>query len=136
MGPDLATGELDFESIVAASRALQNDGVVADLLLDQRVAAGVGNVFVSEVCWHRAIHPEREVASLADSEIEQLWRDAARLIRRNLTTRSRRTVAGGLAAYQRRGEPCRRCGAPITSARVGHWQRPAYWCPICQPVTA
>ena len=73
-----------------------------------------------------------ETFFLATEAFVPLPTDAHTLLRVNLESGRRRTVPGGYAAYDRRGRACRRCGSPISSGRIGRWQRTAYWCPHCQ----
>jgi endonuclease-8 len=138
LGPDLMDPAADLELCLARWAELAApDAVVADVLLDQRIANGIGNVFVSETCWRRLVQPSRPASELDDDGRRALLADASRLLRANAPTSvgaQRRTVPGGLAAYGRRGQGCRRCGTRIASGRVGRQQRVAYWCPHCQPV--
>ena len=134
LGPDLMRDEADLgECLRRWDELLAPDAVVADALLDQRVANGVGNVFMSEACWRAHVSPVALARSLDDGTRRRLLADAATLLRANARAGPRRTVPGGVAVYGRRARPCRRCGGPITSARVGRFQRSAYWCPHCQP---
>ena len=108
---------------------------IAEVLLDQRVACGVGNVFRSEVLWACAIHPLAPVGSLSDDDRVQVVNAAARMLRANLDS-SRRVTApelrGGLAVYGRCGQRCARCGDTVRVDRIGEHQRLLYWCPGCQ----
>ncbi len=138
LGPDLMDPAADLDLCLARwAELVAPDAVVADVLLDQRIANGIGNVFVSETCWRRFLHPSRLASELDDGERRTLLTDASKLLRANAPKTGggqRRTVPGGLAAYGRRGQGCRRCGTRISSGRVGRQQRVAYWCPHCQPV--
>src|SRR3954454_2730475 len=133
LGPDLAAPDADLDECLRRWRQLADPvAVVAAGLLDQRIANGVGNVYVSEACWRVAVAPHGSASSLDEVTRRALLRAAHTLLRANVGSGRRRTVPGGYAAYDRRGRGCRRCGSPITSARVGRWQRTAYWCPHCQ----
>jgi endonuclease-8 len=135
LGPDLAAPEPDVAAAAKRWAELARpDDTVADVLLDQRIANGVGNVYVSETCWRVAIHPDAPASSVEPLRRERVLAAAATLLRANLAVGGggRRTVPGGLAVYGRRGNGCRRCGTRITSGRVGRRQRVAYWCPNCQ----
>jgi endonuclease-8 len=134
LGPDLAGADADLDGCVQRWAALApTDAVVADVLLDQRIANGVGNVYVSESCWRAFVAPDSAASAIGESQRLELLRAAHRLLRANLGSGRRRTVPGGYAVYERRGRPCRRCGTPVVSSRVGRWSRTAYWCPTCQP---
>jgi endonuclease-8 len=133
LGPDLADADADLDECLRRWRDLADrDALVADVLLDQRIANGVGNVYVSEACWRVAVAPHAAASSLDDESRRDLLTAASALLRANLGSGRRRTVPGGYAVYERRGRACRRCGSPISSGRIGRWQRTAYWCPHCQ----
>jgi endonuclease VIII len=130
LGPDLAGPGADLDQCLRRWRDLADPAaLVADVLLDQRIANGVGNVYVSEACWRVAVAPHAGASSLDDATRRDLLAAAHTLLLANVGSGRRRTVPGGYAAYDRRGRACRRCGSPITAARVGRWQRTAYWCP-------
>lgn len=137
LGPDLTSPALtpaDVDACVARMVAFAAEpiGVV---LLDQRVACGVGNVYRSEVLWAEAVDPFAAVADLDGPTRRRLVETAARLLREN-TARpgpGRATHRGGLAAYGRTGRPCPRCATPIRSVLLGEQARRLFWCPRCQP---
>lgn len=134
LGPDLCREAPDLDECVRRlATAVEADAPVADALLDQRIACGVGNVYKSEVLWACGVHPSTPVGALDDRSRRQLVETAHRLLRSNLDGGPRTTVRGGLAVYGRAGRPCRRCGAPVESARMGEGARSTYWCPTCQP---
>lgn len=138
LGPDLCAEHPDPESVVDACvdrmDPLDPTTPIGEVLLDQRVASGVGNVYKSEVCWHEGVDPFAPLGVVDPDTRRRLVRTSARLLRANLAPgRRRRTVAEGLAVYGRRGEPCRRCGTPIRSDVRGQLARVTYWCPRCQP---
>jgi endonuclease-8 len=134
LGPDLCVPGADVDTCLARMGQLGLDDVsVAEVLLDQRVANGVGNVYKSEVCWARRIDPATPLRLVSDEQRRELIETSARLLQANLGSGPRTTVAGGLAVYGRRGRPCRRCRTPIRVARQGELARVTYWCPSCQP---
>lgn len=146
LGPDLLSPRFDRGE---ALRRLAAAGArpIADVLLDQRVMAGIGNVFKSEVLFLCGIHPDRSAAAVGEAGHAAILDTAAPLMRSNtgpgagaeiVTYRGlRRTTrqAHGeenLWVYGRAGRPCRRCGTLVASARRGLDARPTYWCPRCQ----
>jgi endonuclease VIII len=136
LGPDLTAPEPDADA--AAERlASLGDGQIGVALLDQRVAAGIGNVYKSEVLFACGVDPFAPVSSLDERTRRQLLKTAARQLRTNAERAGPRstTPSGGLAVYGRRGLPCRRCGTVVVSARQGEGARVTYWCPTCQPST-
>ena len=134
LGPDLCVQGVDVEACLDRMEQLGLDDVsLAEVLLDQRVANGVGNVYKSEVCWARRIDPATPLRLVSREQRRELIDTAARLLQANLGSGRRTTVAGGLAVYGRRNRPCRRCGTPIRQSRQGDQARVTYWCPTCQP---
>jgi endonuclease-8 len=137
LGPDLcrpasASAEV-VEACVGAMDLLDPSTPIGEVLLDQRIGNGIGNVYKSEVCWHEGVDPFAPLGRVERAERARLIATAGRLLRANLTTVRRRTVAEGLAVYGRRGSGCRRCGTPIRRATAGALARVTYWCPTCQP---
>jgi endonuclease-8 len=146
LGPDpLAAG---FDADAAIDRILaRRDEPIADVLLDQRVIAGVGNIFKSEVLFAARINPFAPVSELARADIERIVERAVRLMRANVGEHAAGgiTTYGGLRrrptrddpgaghwVYGRGGRPCRRCGTPISWRRQGPHARSTYWCERCQ----
>jgi endonuclease VIII len=140
LGPDLAGPDPDLERCVERLGTLVDPATpVADALLDQRIACGVGNVFKSEVCFACGVDPATAVGALDPAVRAALVATAARLLRANLGPGPRTTVRGGpgaLAVYGRAGRPCRRCGTRIRVQRLGVHARATFWCPTCQPPPA
>ena len=138
LGPDLCLDHDDVDAVVAecVGRMDDLDGAtqIGDVLLDQRVGNGIGNVYKSDVCWHERVNPLDPLERIDPETRARLISTAARLLRVNLRPGRRRTVPGGLAVYGRRGEPCRRCGTAVRVTRAdGDLERITYWCPTCQP---
>lgn len=138
LGPDLVAA--DFDSELVLDRAMRHAGTVAELLLDQRVAAGIGNVFRCEVLFLEGIHPLRATASLGPDVIASLFHRARRLLLASSTIgefRGRDTTGLGgdrrTWVYGRAGKPCRRCRSAVIVDHVGTPSRLCYWCPTCQP---
>jgi endonuclease VIII len=135
LGPDILAEPLALEQVRGRVRTLCPEAAVGEVLLDQRVAAGIGNVFRCEALFVEGVHPWTSVASLDDDALDGVFRTAARLMRANLGDFVR-DFGGGRDrpwVYRRASRPCRRCGARIESRRQGEHARAAYWCPQCQP---
>jgi endonuclease-8 len=135
LGPDLlAEG---FDPSLAARRAIARPGAIADVLLDQGVAAGIGNVYKSESLYIRRIHPWDTLTD--EAALTGLYELNARLLRQNLGRPQRITTSGAARrmgpfwVYDRTGRACLTCGEPIRSRRQGQDARMTYWCPRCQP---
>ena len=134
LGPDLCDPEVDLDEAVRRIDALvQPDTSIADALLDQRVAAGIGNVYRSEVLWACGIDPFVPVAKVSTVTRRSVLERASGLLRENVAREGpRRTVPEGLAVYERGGRGCRRCGGTIASRRIGDRARTVWWCSACQ----
>jgi endonuclease-8 len=133
LGPDLCTPGADIETALHNLDALDAATDIAIALLDQRVAAGIGNVYKSEVCWAVCVSPFTATGALEDDTRRRLYELAHRFLLANVDTTRRTTVRGGLAVYGRAARPCPRCRTPIRRARQGDPPRSTYWCPNCQP---
>ena len=133
LGPDLCRRDADLSAAVARLRTHASPGAeVANVLLDQRVMAGIGNVYKSEVVFACAVDPFRALVTINEATRERIVRTAARQLRANLRPGRRATVPGGLAVYGRERQPCLRCTTLIEARRQGPDARVTYWCPRCQ----
>jgi endonuclease VIII len=133
LGPDLATADPDLGLAVARSGQLDPATEIADVLLDQRIAAGIGNVYKSDVCWLHRVNPFTPLGVVGPDGLHALLATSHRLLVDNLGRSNRVTYRDGLAVYGRRGQPCPRCGTPVRMRRQGPMARSTYWCPSCQP---
>ena len=138
LGPDLLADEPDLDE--AVSRLLdpsRRSLTIGEALLDQTAAAGVGNVYRSEVLATNRVSPFVTVGDLGRDELERLVVAARDLLRVNVGGGERVTVPGASPrtrwVYGRAGRPCRRCGTLIRSMPIGEPPRRLYWCPRCQP---
>ena len=117
----------------AANLTADPDRPLAEALLDQRVMAGVGNVYCNELCFVTGYRPTTPVTAVADPlrmvqrARDMLWLNRSRWSR---TTTGDTRRGRELWVYGRAGQPCRRCGTIIGSDSSG--DRISFWCPICQ----
>lgn len=146
LGPDLladppAIGQAVDRALMAGHAGRE----IGDLLLDQRVAAGIGNVYKSEVLFECGVHPRTPVRTVGRETLGAMFNTAARQMRENLRTRRRTTVplkrrprpsSERLRVYGRAGKPCMDCGAPIARIVQGDTGRSTYFCPECQRMGA
>jgi endonuclease-8 len=147
LGPDLLGETLDVDGLVDRLHA-EGHRQIAEVLVDQTVAAGIGNVYKSEVCFLCRINPFTSVSALSDDQIRTLVSTARRLLQANVhadavgqivTRRTLRASMGRASAdervwvYGRAGNPCYRCGAKIQRDHRGEYGRLTYWCPRCTP---
>ncbi len=146
LGPDVLSEAFDAEEATARLRARGNTAV-ADALLNQRVMAGLGNVYKSEVLFMCGVNPFTLVGALDESALAALVATATRILRANVSERlAPMTTYAGLRSTTRRDDPkerlwvygrarlpCRKCGTPVAIRKQGTDARLTYWCPSCQP---
>jgi endonuclease VIII len=126
LGPDILAAPPDLDGIVANLRR-DPARAIGDALLDQRVVAGIGNVWKAEALWDARVSPWRRVAETSDDELRAILEAAHKHMNASVETGTERRVV-----YKRRGHGCRRCGTPIEARGQGEQNRTAYWCPACQ----
>lgn len=140
IGPDPLSSSFSYQKF----RALlaRSSRKIKQVLMDQKVIAGIGNIYSDEILWLAKVHPFKSAKNLTERDWRAIWnamhevlREAVRLRgtsiddfrdpegRPGLYTERRRV-------YQREGEPCRRCGTKIVRKKIGG--RSAHFCPKCQ----
>jgi len=136
LGPGFSTAWL-------AARLATRRAALKAVLLDQRVVAGLGNIYADEALWRARLSPLRPASSLRPDEVSRLHRAVRAALRTGIdrqgsTLRDYATPDGSAGAmqeefrvYGRAGEPCPRCRGPIAKTRVGG--RGTWYCPHCQP---
>jgi formamidopyrimidine-DNA glycosylase len=144
LGPEPLAARLTARSL--ASRLAGRRAPIKSALLDQRIVAGLGNIYVDEALWHARIHPLRLAGSLTDAEHQALLRSMRKALRLGIerqgaTLRDYARPDGNsgsmqdeFRAYGRGGEPCARCRSPLVRVVVGG--RSTTFCPRCQPAPA
>jgi endonuclease-8 len=144
LGPDLLGHSFDPADAIRRMRARGADPI-ADVLLNQRVVSGIGNVFKSEILFLAGVHPFTPVSALTDADLARIVGISRDQLLANVMDRSQTLSPGSgrrttrsldpgakLWVYSRGGKPCRRCGAAIESRKTGPDARVTYWCPACQ----
>lgn len=138
IGPDFLAESFDFGEALRRMRE-RPDRSIGEVLLNQRVAAGVGNEYKSEVLFLSAIDPVRRIDQLTDEQLLTALKHARRLMLANVRMRTAARVTTGSLdrqkrtfVYGRAGQPCRRCGTRVAFGRQGFDARVTYWCPKCQ----
>jgi endonuclease-8 len=127
LGPDILADPPDFAAMIANLRRQHPARELGDALLDQRLVAGIGNLWKAESLWRAELSPWRRLGDVSEGELECVLGEAARLMRASAEGgREERRI------YRRTGRPCPRCGTPIRSRGQGDDNRRAYWCPGCQ----
>jgi endonuclease-8 len=147
LGPDLLGREFDREEAVRRLIASGHQAIAMSLL-DQRLVAGIGNIYKSEVLFLSGVHPFTPASAVPRPVLEQMMEIARGLLKDNVvdgsspriqTYRSLRMLNPAtehdesLWVYGRAGKPCRKCAAPIEMKKMGVEARSTYWCPNCQP---
>jgi endonuclease VIII len=156
LGPDILSDEFTVEGGVARLVAYGRENPeeeIAVVLLNQRVLAGLGNVYKSEVAFAAGVNPFRAMKTITEREMEVMVEVAQRYMKANVVdgassltggegivtySGSRRTTHAmdreeRLWVYRRQGQECRRCGAAVMMRKQGVQARSTYWCPECQP---
>jgi len=151
LGPDILSESFTVEGGVArmAAYGRENpDAEIAVALLNQRVLAGLGNVYKSEVAFAAGVNPFRAMRTITLLEMQAMVDAAQRYMQANVATGkgdgivtysgNRRTTHAmdreeRLWVYGRQGQECRRCGATVMMRKQGVQTRSTYWCPACQP---
>ena len=127
LGPDILARPPDLAGMLMRLRAGDPRRELGETLLDQRVVAGIGNIWRAEALWRTRLSPWLRLAASTDEELLAVLEEAARLMGASVAElRVERKV------YRRAGRPCTRCGATILSRGQGDGNRIAYWCPGCQ----
>jgi len=147
LGPDPLRG--DDSSEPAWQRISRSGTTVAALLMNQKVLAGVGNIYRAEVLFRQGIDPHRPGRDLTRPEWDAIWADLRGLMRDGVrdgwidTVRPEHTPqamgraprqdahGGEVYVYRRAGRPCLVCGTPVRTEE--HAARNLFWCPTCQP---
>jgi endonuclease-8 len=141
LGPDLLDPGWDDEHVDEARRRLASapERELGEALLDQRVMAGVGNLYKAEVCFLLGVSPWTPVGELAEDTVRRAVTVSRKLLHRN-AMRPEQNTTGRIGrgqehwVYQRTGKPCLRCGTPVRSGVQGDWVPPrhTWFCPKCQ----
>jgi formamidopyrimidine-DNA glycosylase len=131
-----------FNADYLARKAAGRRVAIKNLLMDQRVVAGIGNIYAAEILFRAGVRPTRRAGRLSRAEIGRIAAAAPRVLReaigsRGTTFRSYRDSRGRpgnfsrrLRVYGRETEPCYTCSTPIRNVTVG--QRASFFCPRCQ----
>jgi endonuclease VIII len=128
LGPDILGEPFDVETVLKRARAAEA-GTIGELLLDQRVCAGIGNIYKCETLWIHRQDPWESPARIDERLLGQLYLTARQLMRAALIEpagRQRHAVHG------RGGRACPRCGTRIRIRSQGRLARLTYYCPRCQ----
>jgi endonuclease-8 len=147
LGPDPLSSDFRVDDAVARLMS-REETEIADALLDQSAIAGIGNVYKSEILFAGRVNPFARVGELTREDVTRLVDVAVRFMHANVAedapaaietyrglrrTTGRRAPGARLWVYSRAGQPCRRCGTPVSRRKQGPHARTTYWCERCQP---
>jgi endonuclease-8 len=127
LGPDILAADLDLDRVLAGLRATDQARALGDALLDQRLVAGIGNIFKSEAAFAARLDPWRPLSSLADADLRAVLEAARAQMLAAVADGGR----GRFAVYGHRG-PCVRCRGTVRHRGQGDANRTTWWCERCQ----
>ena len=132
LGPDLCHADVDLDIVLDRVAGANPATEIAEVLLDQRLAAGIGNVYKNEVLWACELSPFRPLADVDEAMRRRLYETGAAQLQANLGRWKRQTHPKGLAVYDRAGQGCYRCLGRIRTVEHGDIGRRTWWCATCQ----
>ncbi|MBI2963996.1 MAG: bifunctional DNA-formamidopyrimidine glycosylase/DNA-(apurinic or apyrimidinic site) lyase [Deltaproteobacteria bacterium] len=140
LGPEALGAEIGGAALRALLRGTRRD--IKAALLDQRVIAGIGNIYANEILFRAGVRPTRRCPRLSGADLDRIARATAAVLGEAVARRGTSfsdyfdsdglpgTFQDVLAVFDRRGEPCRRCATPIKRRAQGG--RSSFYCPCCQ----
>jgi endonuclease VIII len=129
LGPDLLARDADTTAIVARLRRADPTRLVGEALVDQRLVAGIGNMWLAEMLWHARVSPWSRLGEVSNEQLSAALEWARKAMDESVAGRRRPR-----AVYRRSGRGCPRCGDSVLARGLGDANRSAYWCPTCQPL--
>jgi endonuclease VIII len=126
LGQDVLAADFDLEAAVQRLRGA-GDRWLGEALQDQRLVAGIGNMWMADALWSIRVSPWLRVRDVGDDVLRDAVAAARRLMQDAVAT-----GRPGRQVYRRAGRPCLRCGTIVRSRGQGDANRTAYWCPACQ----
>jgi endonuclease-8 len=128
LGPDILERPPRIDDMLARMRRADATRWLGEMLLDQSLVAGIGNMWLAEALWAAELSPWRRLRDVPDDDRRRALEAAAGMMRASVDGERR----SGHQVYRRVGRPCARCGTRIRSWGQGDDNRMAYWCPGCQ----
>ncbi len=145
LGPEPLDKNFSFEKfkeVLRGKTPRRAQGKIKQVLMDQSVISGIGNIYSDEILWRAKIHPLKGILGLKEKELKKIYQATREILEKAIQLRGTsisdyRDIEGkeGLYekvrnVYQREGEKCSRCGAIIKRLKIGG--RSAHYCPVCQ----
>jgi formamidopyrimidine-DNA glycosylase len=128
LGPDASDSSWTAEQLGTALATRR--GPIKPALLDQKLLAGLGNIYAAESLWRARIDPRASSSSLTPAQVKALRKAVAAVLKRATGSRYTDDSTVDLDVYDREGQPCRRCKTAIE--RIVQAGRSTYFCPHCQ----
>ena len=140
LGPEPLERDFSFEKF--KGQILKKKGKIKQVLMDQEVIAGIGNIYSDEILWQAKVNPFKEIKKLSDEEMKKIYEAMKEILKKAIAARGEsisdfRRITGEKGGfdplrkvYRREGEKCPRCGAIIKRIKIGG--RSAHFCPQCQ----
>ena len=140
LGPEPLEKSFTFEKFEAILK--RKKGKIKQVLMDQQVLAGIGNIYSDEILWQAKIHPFRDVSKLKEEELKKIYQAMREILPKAIELSGEsisdfRRISGEKGyfdkerkVYRREGEPCSRCGTRIKRVKLAG--RSAHFCPKCQ----
>jgi endonuclease VIII len=130
LGPDVLAEPFDRERFLRRLREDDPTRGIGDALLDQRIVAGIGNMWKAEGCWGAGVDPWRPLREVSDTEaVATIEAVRPRMLESAEHGPGRHA---GHGVYNRAGRPCSRCGTRVRARGQGDDNRTTFWCPGCQ----
>jgi len=141
LGPEPLEKNFTFKKFKQAL-GKRKKGKIKQVLMDQNVIVGIGNIYSDEILWRSKIHPFKDVSSLSGVELKRIYQSMKVILKKAVTLKGTsisdfRLIDGSKGhyqterkAYQRHGKKCSRCGGEIQRKKMG--TRSAHFCPTCQ----
>jgi len=142
LGPEPLNPKFVFKEF--KDRVASRKRAIKQVLMDQEVVVGIGNIYSDDILWLAKVHPLKPANKLTETELRRAWLSTKKVLAKAIKLRGTsvadfRDTAGepgqygpGILAYRLTGKPCRRCGTPIKRLKVGG--RSAHFCPKCQKI--
>jgi formamidopyrimidine-DNA glycosylase len=143
LGPEPLEKDFSFEKFKETLRPAQGKkGKIKQVLMDQEVIAGIGNIYSDEILWQAKIHPFKDVSKLKEEELKEIFSAIKEILKKAIAAKGEsisdfRRISGEKGGfdplrkvYRREGEKCPRCGTIIKKIKIGG--RSAHFCPNCQ----
>ncbi len=141
LGPEPLEKGFTFNKFKQALKT-RKGGKIKQVLMDQNVIVGIGNIYSDEILWRSKIHPFKDVSNLSDIELKGIYQSMKVILKKAVKLKGTsisdfRLINGSKGhyqterkAYQRQGKKCSRCGGEIQRKKIG--ARSAHFCPTCQ----